>query len=210
MTTEGFAKLVELVARLRSPEGCPWDRVQTHESLKGMLIEEAYEAVAAIESGDPEALKDELGDLLLHIVFQAQIAQEEGEFTITDLIESLNEKLVRRHPHVFGGERAESPREVRTRWDEIKRAEGRRPLDLHLPALVAARKVQDYLADLGKEQDKVQIQGGLKSLLGPGDPKEEVGSLLFRVVALAREMGVEPELALRRFVEKELDAHAPR
>ncbi|MGQ9602481.1 MAG: MazG family protein [Candidatus Bipolaricaulia bacterium] len=212
MSTEGFAKLVELVARLRSPEGCPWDRAQTQESLKGMLLEEAYEAVGAIESGDPEALKDELGDLLLHIVFQAQIAQEEGEFTIADLIESLNEKLIRRHPHVFGGERASSPKEVRTRWDEIKRAEGRRPLalDLHLPALVAARKAQDYLADLGKDQEKGPIQGGLKSLLGPGDPKEEVGSLLFRVVALAREMGVEPELALRRFVEKELDENAPR
>jgi len=210
---EGFARLVELVARLRSPapEGCPWDRAQTHASLKGMLLEEAYEAIAAIESGDPEALKDELGDLLLHIVFQAQIAREAGEFTIEDVIASLNEKLVRRHPHVFGGERVESPQEVRAQWEKIKRAEGRRPLDPHLPALVAARKAQDYLADLGQDQEKAQMQGDeLRSFLGPGDPEEGIGALLFRVVALARELGVEPEAALRRFTEKVLDAHASR
>ncbi|HIC96568.1 TPA: MazG family protein [Candidatus Bipolaricaulota bacterium] len=199
-----FERLVELVARLRSSRGCPWDRAQTHKSLKGMLLEEAYEAIAAIEGGDPEALKDELGDLLLHIVFQAQIASEAGEFTIEELIENLNEKLIRRHPHVFGRGRAESPREVRAQWEEIKRAEGkeRHPphLDPPLPALVAARKVQDHLAELG-DQDKVRIQDELRLLLGPGKPEEEIGALLFRVVALARELGVEPELALRRFIE---------
>lgn len=206
---EGFTKLVELVARLRSREGCPWDRAQTHASLKGMLLEEAYEAVAALESGDLEALKDELGDLLLHIVFQAQIASEAGEFTIADVIASLNEKLVRRHPHVFGGAKAKDAAEVRRRWDEIKQAEGQRPSPLgpHLPALVAARKAQDYLADLGEDQGKAWAQE-LKGLLGPGDPKEEIGALLFRVVALARELGVEPELALHRFTEKVLNEHA--
>lgn len=204
---EEFARLVELVARLRSREGCPWDRAQTHTSLKGMLLEEALEAIAAIESGDPGALKDELGDLLLHIVFQAQIASEAGEFTIEDVITSLNEKLVRRHPHVFGGERIESPKEVRVQWDEIKRVEGKRPIDPDLPALVAARKAQDYLADLGEDQGKAQIQE-LRGLLGRGDPRDEIGALLFRVVALARELGVEPELALRRFTARVLDAHA--
>lgn len=196
---ERFERLLGLMARLRSPGGCPWDRAQTHESLKGMLLEEAYEAIAAIDKGDPQALRDELGDLLLHIVFHAQIAAEAGEFTIEDLIDGLNEKLVRRHPHVFGGQRAESMAEVRERWEEIKQGEGKGvEVDEHLPALLAARKVQERLSSLGRGEVG---HDGLRAKLGPGDPEEEVGKLLFRVVALARELGVEPELALRRETE---------
>ena len=196
-----FERLVELVARLRSSRGCPWDRAQTHKSLKGMLLEEAYEAIAAIEGGDPEALKDELGDLLLHVVFHSQIAREAREFTIDDVIDELNEKLIRRHPHVFGPQRAESVAEIRHRWEEIKRGEGKQAeVSMHLPALLAARKAQErlQLSNLGQEEID---HDGLRALLGPGDPEEEVGRLLFRVVALARELGVEPELALRRAVK---------
>jgi tetrapyrrole methylase family protein/MazG family protein len=194
-----FERLVELVARLRGPEGCPWDRAQTHESLKGMLLEEAYEAIAAIEEGDPESLKDELGDLLLHVVFHSQIGSEAGEFTIEDVIEELTEKLIRRHPHVFGPQKAGSVAEIRHRWEEIKRGEGKKTeVHTHLPALLAARKAQERLAGLRRE--KLDYDG-LRTLLGPGDPEEEVGRLLFRTVALAQELGVEPELALRRAVE---------
>lgn len=189
------------MARLRGPGGCPWDRAQTHQSLKGMLIEEAYETIAAIEEGDPEALKDELGDLLLHVVFHSQIAAEASEFTIEDVIEGLNEKLIRRHPHVFGEGPAESVAEVRRRWEEIKQGEGGRPgvMKEHLPALLAARKAQGQRANLGRGEVGYD---GLKKLLGSGDPEEEIGRLLFRAVALARELGVEPELALRRATEE--------
>jgi len=205
MSVSGFARLVELVARLRGPEGCPWDRAQTHESLKGMLLEEAYETIAAIDEGDPGALKDELGDLLLHILFHSQIAAEAGEFTIEDVLTELSEKLIRRHPHVFGPRRAESVAvaEIRHRWEEIKRGEGRRAgVSAHLPALLAARKAQEQLSNLGQEEID---HDGLRALLDPGDPEEEVGRLLFRAVALARELGVEPELALRRVVEAFLE-----
>lgn len=203
---QGFERLVELVACLRGHDGCPWDRAQTHQSLKGMLLEEAYEAIAAIESANREALRDELGDLLLHVIFHAQIASEAGEFTIDEVIEALNAKLIRRHPHVFGGPRAKDAAEVRRRWEEIKDSEEKEEVAAPLPALLAARKAQDCLAHSGHtlaQDDRLRL------LLGPGGPEEEVGALLYRVVALARELGVEPELALRRFTQKELDAHTP-
>jgi tetrapyrrole methylase family protein/MazG family protein len=189
-----FERLIELVARLRGPEGCPWDRAQTHQTLKGMLLEEAHEAIAAIEESDPEALQDELGDLLLHVLFHAQIARESGQFTIEDVVEELHQKLIRRHPHVFGKGKAGGVGEIRQRWEEIKRGEGKTlQVSEHLPALLGARKAQDRLANLsGEEVD----HHSLKSLLGSGKPEEEIGRLLFRAVALARELGVEPELAL--------------
>ena len=197
---KGLERLVELVAHLRGPEGCPWDRAQTHRSLKGMLLEEAYEAIAAIDKGDPEGLKGELGDLLLHVVFHSQIAAEAGEFTIEDVINELNEKLIRRHPHVFGGRREEDVAGIRQRWEEIKQDEGKRiEVERHLPALLVARKVQERWEGSGR--GRVDCNG-LKALLGPGDPEGEVGKLLFRAVALARELGVEPELALRRATEE--------
>jgi len=197
---ESFAKLVELVARLRAPDGCPWDRAQTHESLKGMLIEEAYETVEAIERGDPGALQDELGDLLLHVVFHAQIAREAGEFTIEDIIERLNEKLIRRHPHVFSGRKVADPQEILENWEEIKLREGRRFRASALPALVEARKAQERGTRLGVEPPKtVELRALLRSLSGSApEPEEALGELLFQVVALARELGVEPELALKR------------
>jgi len=191
---EAFERLLELMARLRAPDGCPWDRAQTHESLKGMLIEEAYETVEAIEKGDPEALRDELGDLLLHIVFHAQIAREAGEFTIEDVIENLNQKVIRRHPHVFGDRKVKDAQEVLENWEEIKLREGKRFRANTLPALVEARKAQDRAAHLGVQ---VEVSEELRRLL-PAEAEEALGELLFQVVALARELGLEPELALKR------------
>jgi NTP pyrophosphatase (non-canonical NTP hydrolase) len=144
--------LVELVAHLRSERGCPWDRAQTHESLKSLLIEEAYETVAAIESGESQALQDELGDLLLHVAFHVQIAQEQKEFTLHDVLLGIYEKVVRRHPHVFGTESPTDVEQIKGRWEEIKRQEGKRlSVTTALPALIEARKLQERAAQSKKE-----------------------------------------------------------
>ncbi|ADU50227.1 MazG family protein [Thermaerobacter marianensis DSM 12885] len=119
----GFGRVVELVRRLRAPGGCPWDRAQTHRSLRRFALEEAYEVVAAIDAGDPRHLADELGDLLLQVLLHAQIAAEAGHFTIADVCHALADKLIRRHPHVFGGVEADSPADVQRLWAAIKRAE---------------------------------------------------------------------------------------
>ena len=127
---EWFTKLVALQARLRGPKGCPWDREQTHESLRKYLIEEAYEVLDAMESGDARKFADELGDLLLQVVFHSILAEETRDFTISDVIEAVHTKMVRRHPHVFGDVTAESSSDVLQNWEEIKkqeRAEGKEP-----------------------------------------------------------------------------------
>src|SRR5688572_17973901 len=120
-----FGAFVRLIARLRAPGGCPWDREQTHESLKPMTIEEAYEVLEAIDGGDDEHLAGELGDLLLQVVFHSQIAAEQGRFTVRDVAHRVSEKMVRRHPHVFGTETAETPAEVLRNWESIKAEEAR-------------------------------------------------------------------------------------
>src|SRR5262245_49817258 len=117
---EKFTSLVELIARLRAPGGCPWDREQTHASLKPMLLEEAYETIEAIDDGDDEEFVDELGDLLLQVVFHAQIGIEESRFTIADVIEKVAAKMIRRHPHVFGDDKSETANEVLRNWEAIK------------------------------------------------------------------------------------------
>src|SRR5262245_28841013 len=122
-TARRFEELVALVARLRSPEGCPWDREQSHESIKGLVVEEAYEVVEAIDEGDDGELSAELGDLLLQVVFHSDIASRESRFGVKDVIDSLMDKLVRRHPHVFGGEKADTPGEVLKNWEALKEAE---------------------------------------------------------------------------------------
>jgi MazG family protein len=120
-TGEQFAELVGLIARLRAPGGCPWDREQTHESLKPMLLEEAYEVIEAIDEGNDEEFKGELGDLLLQVVFHSDIATEEGRFTVADVIERVSSKMIRRHPHVFGEDTASTSTEVLRNWEAIKR-----------------------------------------------------------------------------------------
>jgi tetrapyrrole methylase family protein / MazG family protein len=189
--------LVELVAHLRSERGCPWDRAQTHESLKSLLIEEAYEAVAAIESGESQALQDELGDLLLHVAFHVQIAQEQKEFTLHDVLLGIYEKVVRRHPHVFGTESPTDVEQIKGRWEEIKRQEGKRlSVTTALPALIEARKLQERAAQSNKEFS-VRPSPAIAALLAEAD-EQRLGTLLFEIVARARELQLDPELALKR------------
>jgi tetrapyrrole methylase family protein/MazG family protein len=189
--------LVELVAHLRSERGCPWDRAQTHESLKSLLIEEAYEAVAAIESGESQALQDELGDLLLHVAFHVQIAQEQKEFTLHDVLLGIYEKVVRRHPHVFGTESPTDVEQIKGRWEEIKRQEGKRlSVTTALPALIEARKLQERAAQSNKEFS-VRPSPAIAALLDEAD-EQRLGTLLFEIVARARELQLDPELALKR------------
>ncbi len=216
--------LVATEARLRGPGGCPWDLEQTHRSLARNLTEEAYEVLDAIEEGDPAHLEEELGDLLLQVVFHAQIAADAGTFDIDGVARAIVAKLVRRHPHVFGDARADTAAEVKTNWDRIKREqEGRADplagIPAALPALQRAAKLQKRAGESGFAWpttkgpiDKVneELAELLEALAAPepdqGHVDWEVGDLLFAVVALARAGGVEPEGALRqagrRFTER--------
>ena len=133
MTGAKFEKLVEIMARLRGPDGCPWDKQQDRNSLKPMLVEETYEVLEAIDNNDPDGLAEELGDLLLHIVFQAQLGKEDGDFDIDAVIDGICDKLVRRHPHVFGTETASTPEEVIKNWEAIKAQEKTRKLKDRTP-----------------------------------------------------------------------------
>jgi tetrapyrrole methylase family protein/MazG family protein len=215
-----------VVARLRAPDGCPWDRARTHRSLRRHLLDEAYELLDAIEDGDPSRLRDELGDVLLQAVFHAQMASDEGAFDIDDVAELTVEKLIRRHPHVFAEVEADTPEEVYANWERIKAAEGEeRPIDAEmpgsLPSLIAAQKVQrrasgrgfdwahlagavenvrEELAELEEaaaEHEGADREGAAKDAL-----EEEVGDVLFAVTALARRLGVDAETALRSTIRK--------
>lgn len=198
-----FARLAGLVAHLRAPDGCPWDRAQTHESLQDALIEEAWETVAAIRQGDPEALAEELGDLLLHVLMQAQIASEGGDFDIQRVLDGVSEKLVRRHPHVFGDAQADTPQAVVETWEGVKRGEraGRQRPDewVHLPALLAAAKLQQRLAQGPETVGADALEGWLTEA---DSPQDGVGKLLYAAVALARSNGVDAEVALQRRLQK--------
>ena len=219
---EEFTGLVELISRLRAPGGCPWDREQTHESLKPMMLEEAYEAVEAIDEGNDEEFKGELGDLLLQVVFHSQIATEENRFTIADVIERISSKMIRRHPHVFGEDTAQTSGEVLRNWEAIKAAEleakGKRAdegsmldsVSTKLPAVMEAFQMTtkvsrvdfdwpDVASVLEKLDEEVEE---LKQAVGDEQPthKEiagEVGDLLFVAVNVARLLGIDPESALK-------------
>lgn len=206
----GFSGFTRVIAALRAPDGCPWDRAQDHLSLRRHMIEEAHEAVAAIESGDPAELADELGDVMLQVVLHAQIASETGQFDIDDVIARITEKIRRRHPHIFGNVVAETPEAVLTNWDAIKREEKPgRLLDgipRSLPALMLAGKISRRVVGVGFEWDTIDAVWGkvheeideLKAC-EPGSPEaaEEIGDLLFTIVNLARKQGIDPEEALR-------------
>jgi MazG family protein len=206
--------LLDLVAtesRLRGPDGCPWDREQTHASLARHLVEEAYEVLDAIEEGGPDHLREELGDLLLQVVFHAQLAEDDGQFDVDAVARTITEKLVRRHPHVFAGARAGSASEVLRNWETIKREqEGRTDplagIPSALPALQLAAKLQKRVAEAGLDGPEAAsplaaVRQALEEADGAAEPAEReqaLGELLFAVVALAGERGVEPEAALRR------------
>lgn len=224
-----FARLHEIVDILRSPEGCPWDREQTHKSLRKNLIEEAYEVLETIDDDDPEHMCEELGDLLLQIMLHSQIEAEEGSFTVFDVIRELNEKLIRRHPHVFGTQQAEDADEALSNWqqikDEEKRSKGIDPdeqsvlsgVPRELPGLMKAYKLQKKAAQVGFDWATVdEVMPVLESELaevkeaierfGKAEQQEELGDLLFAVVNLARFLKVDPEEAMadanRKFFDR--------
>jgi len=211
--SEGVARLREIVSRLRSPGGCPWDREQTHESLRGALIEECYEAVDAINRADDSNLREELGDLLLLVTMHAQMGEERGAFHFEEIASAICEKLIRRHPHVFGDSTASDSGEVLKQWEQIKRGEkgeGASVLDglaRALPALMLAQNVQKKVSRVGFDWgdtsgvlDKIEEEiAEVREAIAAGHAegvREETGDLLFSVVNLARKLGVESETAL--------------
>jgi tetrapyrrole methylase family protein/MazG family protein len=207
-----FEGLRQIIARLRGPDGCPWDRVQTHTSLKPYLMEEAYEALAALDDNDAGKLRDELGDLLLEILLHVQLAEETGEFTLEDVVYRIASKLVRRHPHVFGEEQADTPEEVMARWDELKQEErgdegsALASMPLVMPALAYAQRLQDRAArvgfrwpDIRQAKGKLEEEIGELAQAGDADEKrEEMGDVLFMIVSLARYLELDAEGALRQ------------
>ncbi|MBI2877367.1 MAG: nucleoside triphosphate pyrophosphohydrolase [Candidatus Tectomicrobia bacterium] len=212
-----FERLLAIMATLRSEGGCPWDREQTRQSLKPYLIEEAYEAVEALDQGDPEKIKEELGDVLLQVVFHARISQELEEFDIEDILQALVQKMIRRHAHVFGPQKAANSQEALTRWEAIKRGEKRHlprhsALDgvpLHLPALLQAQRLQEKASRVGFDWtevspvlEKVEEEWReFRQADAQGDRSEmekELGDLLFSLVNLARFLELNAEESLRK------------
>lgn len=217
--TAPLYKLEEIAAILRAEKGCAWDRKQTPDSLKPYLIEEAYEVYDAIEKGDSDNLKEELGDLLYQVYFHAQIAKEEGRFTIDDVADEISQKLIRRHPHVFGNDSVKDADEVTEKWEKIKKKEkaGRKHhldgVPQHLPALLMAFRVQEKVSRLGFDWEHVHDAmekldeeiAEMKDALLQNDREaliDEAGDLLFSIVNTLRHLKVEPEEALRRSVNR--------
>ncbi len=153
MARDAFQKLVHIVEKLRGPQGCPWDKEQTHESMKPYLLEETYEVIESIQKQDPEKLKEELGDLLLQIIFHARLAEEKGEFTLKDVIDHISEKLIRRHPHVFGTAHIKTSEEQKKHWEKLKKEEGKTSVlegvPKTAPALFRAFRVQQKASVVG-------------------------------------------------------------
>jgi MazG family protein len=216
---ERFERLVAIMAQLRAPGGCPWDREQTFDSIKPYLLEETYEVLDAIDSRDWPHLAEELGDLLLQVVFFAEMAAEEDKFRIDDSVDAIVQKLIRRHPHVFGDGTAKTAGDVKRRWDEIKADEkkqkGEAPRGLlesvprNLPALVEAQQISSKAASAGfdwenpdqvleKLNEELHELAEARKLGSQAELEGEVGDLLFVLVNLARFLKVDPEQALRR------------
>lgn len=222
---DAFSESVAIMARLRAPGGCPWDREQTFESIRRYTLEETYEVLDAIENKDWDGLKDELGDLLLQVLFYAEMAAEAGHFTLREVLENLNAKLIRRHPHVFGDTDASTSDAVLANWEKIKEKErAARPsgpqnslLDLvprSLPALMEAAKLGDKAASVGFDwsrseevMEKLEEEmGELRGIMdddanliagAPARRQEELGDVLFTAVNLGRKFGLQAELVLR-------------
>lgn len=217
-----FTELVEIMARLRGQNGCPWDRQQTHESLKPYLVEEAYEVLEAIDEEEPAKLCEELGDLTLQVVFHAQLAEEAGAFTIADVLAAICEKLKRRHPHVFGDVVAETAQEVLFNWEQIKQTERRRfqgkaslldGVPRELPALLRAHRLQEKASRVGfdwsearevlqkVEEEMSELRAAMDGQ-APERVEAELGDLLFALVNLGRFLAVNPEEALRKTIAR--------
>lgn len=222
---ERFDALVRLIEILRGEDGCPWDREQTKESLSSFLIEEAYEVIEAIRQGSADRLKEEVGDLLFQLLFLCQICKEEGDFSLDELLKGVMEKMMRRHPHVFGVEKLSSARDVWRKWESIKREEGGTEqsisllnnLPAELPALLKAYMISTRVARVGFDWEKgadilskleEEVKEFKEACLGgaPDKVEQEMGDILFVLVNIARHLGVNPEIALqrtnRKFIER--------
>lgn len=210
-----FGKLREIIAQLRGPNGCPWDKKQTHESLKKYLLEEAYEVIEAIDEEDIDHLIEELGDVLLQVMLHAQIGEDEGYFSVDDIIEGISEKMIRRHPHVFGDQHAETADDVLVKWEEIKKAEkGKNPESIiphvgeHLPNLMRAYEIQKQAAKVGFDWEKVEeawekvkeeigeFEAEMNKENKSNNLEKEFGDVLFALVNVARFYHFNPEDAL--------------
>jgi MazG family protein len=209
-----FRELLEIMDQLR--EKCPWDRKQTNETLRNLTIEETYELADAVIDNKPDEIMDELGDLLLHIVFYSKIGSEQNYFDIGDVIKGLNRKLIYRHPHVFGETKVKDHEEVKKNWEELKLREGRTVLEgvpVNLPALIKANRIQDKVKAVGFDwEEKSQIWDKVNEELAElskevqaGDHKgieSEFGDLIFSVINAARLYGIDPETALEKTNKK--------
>lgn len=216
-TEPQLQRIMDIIRRLRAPDGCPWDRVQTNADLAGYLIEEAYEVIDAIDAGSPDALREELGDLLFHILFLACIAEEEGKFNMADVMAEIAEKMTRRHPHVFGETAVSSVQDVRDNWEEIKKGEYRRKgespgvldrIPRSLPALMKAQEMGRKAARVGFDWNRtedviIKVEEEIAELRQavkedrPEGIREEIGDILFTIVNLCRFTGVDAEGALQ-------------
>jgi len=219
-----FQTLVDIMARLRGPSGCPWDREQTLESLRAFVLEETHEVLEAIDRADTGALRGEIGDLIFEGVFLAQICADRGDFTVADSLRSISAKLIRRHPHIFdpGGRPLETPGEVHQQWEQIKAREQTdagerrsvlRGLAKTLPSLLRAHEIgtrvaavgfdwarsADVIAKIEEEVDELRRAAGSE---GPSRTEEEMGDLLFSIANLSRKLGIDPESALRKANDK--------
>lgn len=214
-----YEDLLEIMRILRCPEGCVWDREQDHKSIRRSFIEETYEAVEAIDNDDPVLLQEELGDVLLQVVFHAQIEAEAGRFTMDDVADGICKKMIYRHPHVFGSVEVKNSDEVLTNWDALKQKEKHQKsttetlesIARSLPGLIRAEKVQHKAAKVGFDWD--EVSGALdkvreetaevaRAIDGDGDPSEELGDLLFAVVNVARFLKTDPEDAINHTTDK--------
>ena len=213
-------ELIEIIEQLRGENGCPWDKVQTHASLREPMLEEAYEVVEAINRKDMDNLKEELGDVLMQVIFHSSLAKEAGGFTLDDVIDGVCQKMIRRHPHVFGTATVDTAEEVLVNWEAIKKQEHAmvtqteriRDIPQALPALTHAKKVQKKAADVGfdfadtqgamekvlEEYQELKVEMGLEN----GDIEEEFGDLLFALVNLSRFLQINAEFALTKASKK--------
>ncbi|RJQ46485.1 MAG: nucleoside triphosphate pyrophosphohydrolase [Nitrospiraceae bacterium] len=214
-----FQELVDIVAKLRGPDGCPWDREQTRESLKPYLIEEFYELIDAFDENDTEGMKEEFGDLLFQIVLQSQLAKEQGRFDIYDVIDGISQKMVRRHPHVFGDRDLRTSEDVKVWWEDHKKKEGKNHesalggVPASLPTLLRAQKLQLKATKVGFDWEKIgdvfekldEEVAELKEAAGKRSRDEmegELGDIFFVLVRIANFIGVNPEDALRKTIHK--------
>ncbi len=192
-----FDDLVEIIEKLRSPEGCPWDREQTHQSIRANMIEEAYELVEAIENENPEKIADESGDVLLQVMLHAQIGKDDGEYDINDVTDMISRKMIQRHPHVFGDVSVENSEEVLKNWDAIKREDREQKsitdelkgVSAYVPTLMRAKKIAKKAKKAGYDYKGQAISA---------KTEEEFGKLLFDIAVLAGANGIDPEVALSK------------